>query len=210
MNEIILIGGGGHCKSVIDVIETQGKYKIAGVVDRVERIGGKVLGYKIIGTDGEIHTIARDYQYFLITIGQIHPNNLRFELFQKIKEAGGKLPAICSPLAYVSKHAEIGEGSIVMHYAMVNAGARVGKNCIINSRALVEHDSTVGNHSHIATGALINGECEVGSFSFVGSGTTLIQGKNIGDNVMIGAGSLLTKNVIESGTYYGIPARKIN
>ena len=155
--KIILIGGGGHCKSCIDVIEQEGRFQIVGIVDVPEKLHQKILDIEIIATDDDLPGLVNEYENFLITLGQIKSPEKRIRLFEKVKELGGKLPVIISPFAYVSRHAGIEEGTIVMHYALVNAGAKVGKNCIINTKALIEHDAWIGDHCHIATGAVING-----------------------------------------------------
>ena len=141
MQKIILIGGGGHCKSCIDVIEQEGKYQIAGIVDVAEKVHQKIQGYEIIGTDEDLPLIAKEYSNFLITIGLIRSANKRILLFNRLCELSAHFPVIISPLSYVSKHAAVAEGTIVMHHALVNAGARVGVNCIINTKALIEYDA---------------------------------------------------------------------
>lgn len=170
MEEILLIGGGGHCKSVIDVIESQGKFKIAGIIEKYAGESKEVLGYPLIGTDNDLAELRKKYSYAIITVGHIKSNTIRLKLYKKLKELEFTLPTIISPLAYISKHAKVEEGSVVMHYALVNANAKVGVNCIINSKALIEHDATVENHVHISTNATINGGAIVKEHSFVGSG----------------------------------------
>lgn len=167
--QIILIGGGGHCKACIDVIEQEGKYQIAGIVDIPEKNHDLILGYEVIAADNDLPTLIDEYKRFLITIGQIRSPEKRIRLFKTIKELGGELPVIVSPLAYISTHATIDEGTIIMHHAIVNAGATIGKNCIINTKALIEHDAVIGDHCHISTGAIVNGGVEIGSDSFFGS-----------------------------------------
>jgi sugar O-acyltransferase (sialic acid O-acetyltransferase NeuD family) len=172
MHEILLIGGGGHCKAVIDVIEQENKYKIAGIIDSKEKIGQKVLNYEIIGSDNDLEVLFEKYKYACITIGQVKSVEPRKKLFQKLKEIGFILPSIISPLAYVSKYAFVDEGTTVMHHSMLNAKARVGKNCIINTKALIEHDSIIEDHCHVSTAAVINGGVTVKSGSFIGSNST--------------------------------------
>jgi sugar O-acyltransferase (sialic acid O-acetyltransferase NeuD family) len=167
--KIILVGGGGHCKSCIDVIEQEGKYQIAGIVDMPEKINQKILGYEIIGTDDDLPLIARENVSFLITIGQIGSAHKRILLFNGLRELGAHFPVIFSPLSYVSKNATVAEGTIVMHHALVNAGADIRKNCIINSKALIEHDAVIEDHCHIATGAIVNGGAKIKSGTFFGS-----------------------------------------
>lgn len=165
---LILIGGGGHCKSCIDVIEQEGRFAIAGILDKTELAGTRILDYPIIGTDEEIAKLAENHN-FLITVGHIKSPSTRLAIYTKLKETGARIAAIVSPRAYLSSHASLGEGSIVMHGATINAGATIGNNCIINSHALVEHDAVIHDHCHIATGAIINGGVAVHEQTFIGS-----------------------------------------
>ena len=123
-----MIGGGGHCKSVIDVAELAG-YNILGILDMPEDIGKSVLDYKVIGTDDDIPHYA-DKAEFVITVGFIKSPAIRMRLYDKVKEAGGRLATIVASTAHVSRYASLGEGTVVMHQAIVNAGARIGENCI--------------------------------------------------------------------------------
>lgn len=206
IDSVVLVGGGGHCKSCIDVIETT-NVKIAGILDNEAK--GELLGYKVIGTDEELQNLAKQH-FFLVTLGQIKSASFRKKLFHKIKTADGKAVTIISSKAIVSKYSSVGEGSIVMHQAIVNANSSIGTNCIINSNALVEHDSYIGNHTHISTGAIINGGCRVGEEVFVGSNVVVTHGIEIGNNIIIGAGSVVIKSILQPGTYVGNPVRRIS
>jgi sugar O-acyltransferase (sialic acid O-acetyltransferase NeuD family) len=209
MEPIILIGGGGHCISCIDVIEKTGKYEIVGILDLPGKIGQKVLGYPIIGTDDELVTFLPRSANFLITVGQIDSSVLREKIFNRVKQAGGNLPVIVSSGAYVSKHAEIAEGTVIMHNVLVNAGAKIGKACIINTNALIEHEAEVGDFCHISTSAIANGQVKIGSRCFIGSNTVIGNNTAVTDHVVIAAGSQVLKNVTLPGTYIGNPLRKI-
>jgi len=195
MDDIILIGGGGHCRSCIDVIELTGKFKITGLVEKDKANIQESLGYRIIGTDSNLEDLRQKYCYALVTVGQIKSPATRIRLFQHLQKLDYQLPVIVSPNAYVSKNARIGEGTIIMHDAIVNANSKVGKNCIINNKVLIEHDAQIGDHSHIATGAIVNGEVSVGRESFVGSGTVTKQSVNIGSYCIIGAGAIIKKDI---------------
>jgi len=170
--EILLIGGGGHCHSVIDVIEQENKYKIAGIVDKKELIGTKVLNYEVIACDDDLKELYKTYKYAIVTVGQIRSNSLRVKLFDLIKSLGYNIPTIISPLAYVSKYANVDQGTVIHHHALVNANANIGKNCIINTKALIEHDVRVEDNCHISTGAIINGGVVVKANVFYGSNAT--------------------------------------
>ena len=192
MRNIVLIGGGGHCKSVIDVIEQEGRFEIVGIVERPDFLETDVLGYQIIGNDSDLVDLAKKYKYALITVGQIKSPSLRIKLFDLATKAGFTLPNIISPNAYVSKHSSIGKGVVVMHNAIVNASASIGDNCIINSKALIEHDCLISKHCHISTNATINGGVTVESGCFVGSSATTKELITISENSFIKAGSLVT------------------
>ncbi len=207
--EIILIGGGGHCKSVIDVIETEDKFKIVGVVDLPEKLGQRILNYKIIANDNEIKDLIKKFKYFLITVGYLKTPTLRIKLFNIVKKNQGEFPVIISQNAYVSEYAKIGEGTVIMHHAIVNTDSKIGKNCIINNKALIEHDCKIGNNCHISTNTIINGGVVVNDNCFIGSSSVTKQYLKIASNTIIGAGSVVTKNITESGVYVGCPARKI-
>jgi sugar O-acyltransferase (sialic acid O-acetyltransferase NeuD family) len=187
--KLILIGGGGHCKSCIDVIEQENKFLIAGIVDINTSIS-ELLGYPLLGHDDDLVKLKLNYDYALITIGQIKTPAIRIRLLDYAKSLGFKLPIIISPRAYVSKHAKIGNGTIVMHDALINAGAVVFENCIINTKSLIEHDAVIENNCHISTGAIINGGAIVKQGSFVGSNAVTKESVKTNEKDFIKAGSL--------------------
>lgn len=170
--KILLLGGGGHCHSVIDVIELENKYEIAGIIDKKELISKKILGYEIIGSDDDLEELFKTYKNVIITVGQIKSNQIRVKLFNYVKKIGFNLPVIISPLAYVSKHSKVQEGTIIMHHALINANAKIGKNCIINTKSLIEHDVIVEDFCHISTGSILNGNVLVKENTFYGSNAT--------------------------------------
>jgi len=191
MNKIILIGGGGHCKSVIDVVEREARFEIAGIVDKPEFLGTKILGYPVIGNDTDLEDLAKKYHNALVTVGQVESASLRIKLYDLAIKAGCLLPKIISPNAYVSKHSKIGNGTVVMHNAIVNADTHIRENCIINSKALIEHDCLISSHCHISTNAIINGGVKIGSGCFIGSNATTKNNISIDENTFVKAGSLI-------------------
>jgi sugar O-acyltransferase (sialic acid O-acetyltransferase NeuD family) len=206
-DSLILIGGGGHCRACIDVIESAG-ITIAGILDK-EGKGKNVLGYPVIGSDDQLKKLKEEGHSFIITVGQIKTAELRIRLYRELKALGASLVTIIAPSAHISRHAMIGEGSIIMHQAVVNAAARVGVNSIVNNKALIEHDCLIGDHCHISTAAVINGGCTLGNGVFIGSNAVLVQGVQIANEVVIGAGSVVVKNIEYPGIYAGQPARSI-
>lgn len=200
---MILIGAGGHARACIDVIEQHGQYQIAGLVGLQEEMHTRHLGYTVIATDADLPRLANDYEYALVTVGQLHSPNTRIRLYQRAVELGLSLPGIVAPTAHVATHASIGAGTILMHRAIVNAGARVGRNCIINSTALVEHDAVIEDHCHVSTGAIVNGSVSIGAGSFVGSGSVIKDGITIGRNCVVGLGLSVRKDQADNCIFTG-------
>ena len=201
---LILVGGGGHCKSVIEAAESAG-FDILGVLDMPEDVGKEILSTKVIGTDDDIPSYV-DKADFVVTVGFIKNPSTRIKLYNRIKEAGGNLATVIASTAYVSKYATIGEGTVIMHQAFVNAGAIIGNNVIINTATNIEHDAVIGDDCHISTGTMVNGDCRVGERSFIGSQSVLANGISVGDDIIVGAGSLVRKSIHEKGIYSGNPA----
>lgn len=195
MNEILLLGGGGHSKSAIDVIESHGGFSISGILEKPDFEGNNVLGYPIVGNDQNLTHFLKGSGNILITIGQVKSPNARINAFERARMAGAEFPIIVSPNAYISRFSEIMKGTIIMHNAVVSANTKIGENCIINSMALIEHDVIIGSHCHISTGARINGGVVVAEGCFVGSGAVIANGIKIGKHAVIGAGSVVLNNV---------------
>lgn len=205
---MIFIGGGGHCKSVIEAAESTGM-KVGGILDRPGLTGTDVLGVKVIGTDEDIETLAAGGEDFVVTVGSLDDVSLRKRLHEKVDAAGGRLATVVAATASVSRHARVEDGTVVLHSACVNAGARVGRGCILNTLCNIEHDAVIGDYTHVSTGAMVNGDCRVGSCCLIGSGTVIHNGVSICDNVAVGAGSVVNHDITEPGIYLGMPARKL-
>lgn len=140
---LIIIGCGGHAKSLIDIVETTNEFEIIGLVGRGSEVGKKILGYSVIGCDGDLNRIQKRCSNALLAIGQLKDATLRKRIAAMIIELQFNTPTIISSKAHVSPHARIGEGTTIGHGAIINAGAVIGRFCIINSHALIEHDSTL-------------------------------------------------------------------
>lgn len=191
--KIILIGAGGHGVSSADVIEKENKYEIYGFVD--ERKKKFLNKYKIIGTDRDLCQIRKTISNAIITVGQIKNLFLREKIFKKLIKLKFNLPVLVSPLAYVSKNTSIGNGTIVMHKAIINAKAKIGRNCIINTGAIIEHDVIIEDNCHISTGSIINGGVIIKSNSFIGSGAVIKQKIKIGKASLVNAKKFIDQNI---------------
>ncbi len=188
MEEIILIGYGGHAKSVADCIERQGQYRIVGYTDVEEHLSK----YQYLGTDAELrHFYDNGVKNVAITIGYMGKGNIREMLYKQVKKIGFNLPIIKDPTSIISDSARIGEGTFIGKGAVINAEASIGKMAIINTMALVEHECIVADFVHIAVGAVLCGNVTVGNGAFIGANATVIQGRVIKEGQIVPAGETI-------------------
>lgn len=195
MEKIIILGKGGHAKSIVDAIERQGIYEIAGyVVNEESEIGQK--DYPVIGKDEDLDELYQSgIHNVAIGIGFLGRSTIRKRIYNHLKEIGYSFPIICDTSAVVSKKAIIEEGTFIGKCAVVNSGAKIGKMCIVNTGAIVEHDCHVGDFSHIAVGTVLCGDVHIGCETLVGANATVIQGRSVGDRYIIGAGEVVRKDM---------------
>mgnify|MGYP005681500149 CR=1 FL=1 len=153
LKKLILLGGGGHAKSAIDVINTTKSYEIIGILDPNLELGANILGCDIIGSDNQLEKIIRDASdkiFAIVTVGQIKTSKIRKSLFNILNNLEILSPPITSPYAYLSSSAIVNNGTMIFHGAVVNADAKIGANCIINSNSLIEHDAEIHSHCHLS------------------------------------------------------------
>lgn len=207
--ELILVGGGGHCNSVIESIESTGKYNIIGISDHPEMMGKSIQDYRVIATDLDLPKYVAQDISFLVTVGQIKNPQPRLRLFNLLDSISAKIVTIIDSDSNVSKHTIIGKGSVILRNAFINSGASIGYNCIINTGAIVEHDCKIGNNVHVSTGAIINGDCTIGDNCFIGSGAVISNNITLTSGTIIAAGAIVLRSITTEGTYIGNPARRI-
>lgn len=187
-SSIIVIGSGGHAESIIDVLRTNGNYKLVGLIGKPDDFNKEILGYKVIGSDKDLEKIRNNVSNAVVAIGQIKSVKLRKNIFKLLKKYNYHTPKIISKYSYISDYCSIGDGTCIGHNVVVNASVKIGINCILNSKCLIEHGSVIGDFCHISTGVLVNGDVNIGEESFIGSGTIIREGINIPKNTVISAG----------------------
>jgi sugar O-acyltransferase (sialic acid O-acetyltransferase NeuD family) len=185
---LLLIGCGGHARSLIDVVESSGHWHVLGLVGLPEQVGEDVLGCPVLGSDQDLPALRQRCHHALLAVGHIGLSIQRQRLVHDMAWLGFVMPVVISGRAHVSRHAHLGQGTSVGHGVIVNAGAYVGDHCILNSNALIEHDAVIGDCCHISTGALVNGGVKIGSGSFIGSGAVLREGLDLPAETVVSAG----------------------
>ena len=203
--KLVLIGGGGHCKSVLDAAVSMGVYSDIVITDPVLEPGTRILNHKVVGPDYHLPELFQNgFHYAFITVGSLEDNVLRKKLYKTAKEIGFSFPVIIDSTASVSEHAMIEKGTFIGKRTVVNANARIGNQCIINTGAVIEHDCCVGDFTHISVGALLCGSASVGNDSFVGAGSVIIQEVSVGSQTVIGANSTVLKDIGDHKRAYGV------
>lgn len=210
MKKVLLLGGGGHAKCVIDAMRSWRTYAPAGVLDMPGRKGDTVLGVKIIGSDADLPALKkRGLRLAFVALGSTGDPARRIALWTLAEKIGFEFPNIIHPASIVSMHARLGVGVYIGPGAIVNAGAAIGDGCIVNSGAIVEHDCRLGNFVHVAPGAVLSAGVTVGDRSHIGTGTCTAQYLTIGEDTVVGAGSVVVKNLPSKAVCVGSPAKKI-
>lgn len=197
---IILIGGSGHARVIIDCIRASGG-TVFGILDDGLETGTEVLGVPVLGKTADYEQYA-DHPV-LIAIGN---NAVRKKIAQRLNV---RWATVAHPAAVVSDYAVIGEGTIIMPGAIINAGAVVGIHCIINTGAIVEHDNVLGDFVHISPNAALGGTVRVGEGTHIGISSCVRNNINICGGCTVGAGAAVVKDITAPGTYVGVPAGRI-
>jgi UDP-N-acetylbacillosamine N-acetyltransferase len=199
VKKLVIIGAGGHSKSVADIFLQSNPKSTVVFVDINADPGKKILGFPVIKEtkdhiDGSV----------VIAIGD---NNTRKRVFDKYAKFG--FTNVISKNAHVGINASLGNGNFIANFTHIGPDSKIGDNNIVNNGAIIEHEAEVGNHCHFAPRSVVSGQCKVGDNVFMGVGAKLINNVSICSNVIIGAGATVIKNITEPGTYVGSPAAKI-
>ena len=204
--KVIMIGAGGHAKSILAMLQQLGSYEIFGYVDFHENGS---LGIPYLGDDTNLEQIRKDIACAVLGVGQVKSAAPRKAIIERLKNLDFSLPVVAAVSAVIAPDALLDEGSVVMEKAVVNAGVRIGKCAIVNTGAIIEHDCVIGDFVHVAVGAVVCGGVVIGNECLVGAGGTIIENRCIHDNVVVGAGACVIEDLSQEGTYAGVPTRKI-
>lgn len=209
MEKLVLIGGGGHCKSVLDSAIRSMKYKEIVIIDPSLPVGTSILGCSVVGNDSILPDLITDgFTSAFITVGSITETEIRKRLMTTIGTLGFELATIIDPSAIISEYSTIEGGTFVGKGVIVNADVNIRENCILNSGCIIEHDCFVDSFSHISVGTVLCGNVRIGKESFIGAGSTVIQGKRIGNNSIVGANSVVLTDVGDNMKVYGIVSKE--
>lgn len=207
-HKLMLIGGGGHCHSVIDSVLTMNVYDEIGIVDPD---ADAFPGVPVIGADDDIpKLISSGWTEAFISVGSVGDTTIRRNLYEMVKGYGLIVPSIIDPTASIAKGVEIKEGCFIGKNAVVNTNSKIGLCSVINTGAIIEHDCVIHDFVHVSPGTIICGQVVVGNDSHIGAGSVIRQSINVGNYSMIGAGSVVVKDIPDRVKAYGNPCRVID
>lgn len=199
LDKILILGIGGHAKSVLSILELNKEFEICGFVDKDYNVSKEYKNYPIIGSDNNLELLyKKGINNAVVGVGFLGGKSVRTVLYHKLKNIGFHLPNIIDPSSVIANDVTMGEGNFIGKQTTINANSKLGSMCIINTGSIIEHDCSIGDFSHISVGSVLCGTCKVGKESMIGSNSVVIQGRSIGDGTIIGAGSVVRHNI---GTY---------
>lgn len=201
MKQLIIIGASGHGKVVADIAKKAGYERIAFLDDDEARLS--CGAYPVVGKSDAFASQEGDV---FVAVGNA---SIRRKLMEQVESAGRSIPVLIHPSAVIAEDVIIKPGTIVAAGAILNPGAYIGKGCIVNTAASVDHDCKIGDYVHIAVGSHLAGTVSVGPCTWIGAGATISNNITICGDCKIGAGATVVRDIKESGTYVGVPARKI-
>ena len=209
MTGVVIVGAGGHGRSVIDAVRTSAQDLEPRCCTDPDpaRAGTQVDGVPVAGDDGLLPALLGDgIVAACLGVGGVRDNGPRARLFTHLRALGFALPAVVHGRGYVAGSAIVGAGSVVLAGAVVGAGAVVREDVIVNTGAIVEHDCEVGDHVHLATGCALGGAVVVEEHAHVGLGARVLQGRRIGAGAIVGAGAVVLRDVPRGQIVVGCPA----
>jgi len=197
---ILIYGGGGHGKTIIDLVRSMGLYQIAGLVDDHLPAGSAIMGLPVLGGTAvlpELH--ARGVRLAVNAVGGIGNVEVRLRVFEELARAGFSCPNLIHPNAWVETSAVVEGGAQVLVHAYVGSESRVGFGSVLNANVVVSHDCRIGQCVNLSPGALLAGDVQVGDFSQIGMGASVNLHVRIGSRVRIGNGATVKEDVPDGG-----------
>jgi UDP-perosamine 4-acetyltransferase len=209
--KVVVIGAGGHARSVIDALRSEGRHEPVACTDpQPELRGSRVDDVPVVGDDEHLEALRSEgVTGAALGVGGIGDNGPRARLFELARGLGFELPPVVHPSAAVSARASLSDGAVVLANAAVGPGAVVGRNAIVNNGAVVEHDVTLGDHVHVASGAVLGGAARAGESAHIGLGAAVLQGVEVGSGSVVAAGAVVVHDVPARTVVAGVPAHPL-
>ncbi len=199
-NSVIVYGGGGHGKAVIDLLRAVGGYTLIGVVDDGRQPGEAVLDSNVLGGESAL-AILKDAgcKQAVNAVGGIGAMSSRISVFGRLRTAGFDFPTLIHPSAVIEPSAELGDGVQIFPHAYVGSEAKLGFGCIVNTGAIVSHDCVLADYVNLAPGAIVAGAVRIGEGTLIGMGVTINLNVRVGAAARVGNGATIKEDVPDGG-----------
>ncbi len=204
LDQLLIIGAGGHGKVLSDIAMNMYQWKRIAFLDDNSSVQS-IMGLEIIGNINSVFQYCKDFDIF-VGIGN---QATRKKLMEELMGVGAHLPTLIHPNSVIGRDVEIGMGTVIMPGVVINCCTRMGIGCIINTGSTVDHDNVIGDYVHISPGVHTAGKVTIGNNTWLGIGSIIKNNINISSDCIIGAGAVVIKDIVASGTYIGIPARRM-
>lgn len=205
---LILLGGGGHARVLIDLLLEWDSYMPAAILDPELAVGSLIKGVPVLGTDEELRAQQEQgIQHAVVAVGSTRSTNLRRKLYGQLRELGFEQPPLVHSSAILSPSVILDEGAQVMAGAIIQTETRIGAGAVVNTGARIDHDCEIKQHAFLAPGVILSGGVTVGENAFLGAGAVVIQGTHIGNNAIIAAGAVVVRDVEDGALVKGVPAK---
>ncbi len=193
---------------VIDIIERQAEYEIAGLVDDdPKRKGERFYGYPVLGTRVDLPQLqAGGLRCAIVAIGD---NAGRAAVASLLASQGWRFVSAVHPGASLGRGSRVAPGCVIMAGCVINSDSDIAAHAIINTSATIDHDCRIGEAVHIAPGCHLCGGVSVGRASFLGVGATVTPGVKIGSDAVVAAGACVIRDVADGARVSGVPARPL-
>ena len=203
-NNLLIIGASGHGKVVADIALKMNKWNCIAFLDDDENIKYSI-GFEVLGKSHEATNYIDDFDIF-VAIGN---NETRRKVHERLEVEGARIPTLIHPRVVVGEEVNIGHGTVIMAGVVINCCTEIGKGCIINTSTSVDHDNVIQDFVHLSPGVHTGGSVIIGQSSWLGIGSNVSNNINIVNNCIVGAGAVIVNDITETGTYVGVPARRV-
>jgi UDP-perosamine 4-acetyltransferase len=193
---LIVYGGGGHGKALIDLIRTLGTYSLVGILDDGLAPGKQVMGIPVLGGSEALEILkSRGIENAVNAVGGIGDMQSRVRVFKILRKAGFGCPTVIHPTAFIEESAQLKDGTQVFPHAYIGSDVEIGTGVIINTAAVVSHDCRISDYANVAPGALLAGSVEIGEGALIGMGTTINLNVSIGAGARVGNSAVVKADV---------------
>ena len=209
MKKIVIAGGGGFVKCIINYIENNPEFEIVGYTDIENH--GEILGYKYLGEDDVLPELKlKGVDYAVVGVGlRLNDASLKMKITNKLLGMGFILPALYGRNVVVHRGAIIEDGVVLRDGCIIQAGTTIKAHSMIGDNCFIGHDTIIKEYTHIVAGSNIGRDCKIGPCTMVANNVTVMNGVTIGSNVLIGTKSLVKHDCLESGVYFGTPCKLV-